>query len=70
MRALFLRDLGLALRQGGGAGLGVGFFLIAVTLLAFGVGANPSLLAAVAPGRALGVRRARLPTVARSVVSG
>lgn len=50
MRALFYRDLKLALRLGGGAGLSLGFFLIAVTLIAFGVGLEKDRLAAVAPG--------------------
>lgn len=50
MKALFLRDLALALRLGGGAGQSLGFFLIAVVLLAFGIGAQASSLAAAAPG--------------------
>lgn len=50
MKALFLRDFRLALRLGGGAGQSLGFFLIAVSLIAFGVGPEPEKLAAVAPG--------------------
>ncbi|MEL6978150.1 MAG: heme exporter protein CcmB [Pseudomonadota bacterium] len=50
MRTLFLRDVTLALRLGGGAGQSLGFFLIAVSLIAFGVGPEPERLEAVAPG--------------------
>ena len=50
MKALFLRDVRLAFRLGGGAGQSLGFFLIAVSLIAFGVGPEPEKLAAVAPG--------------------
>ena len=48
--ALLLRELRLALRSGGGAGLGIAFFLIVVMLIPFGVGPVPSLLAKIAPG--------------------
>lgn len=50
MRALYLRDLRLALRLGGGAGQALSFFLIAVALIAFGVGPEPERLSAIAPG--------------------
>ena len=50
MLALYRRDLALALRLGGGAGQSLGFFLIAVSLMAFGVGPEPEKLRAVAPG--------------------
>jgi heme exporter protein B len=50
MRALLLRDLRLALRSGGGAGLGLAFFLIVVMLIPFGIGPDTGLLARVAPG--------------------
>ena len=50
MRALLLRDLRLALRSGGGAGLGLAFFLIVVMLIPFGIGPDTALLARVAPG--------------------
>ena len=50
MRALFLRDVQLALRLGGGAMQSLGFFLIAVALIAFGVGAEPEKLSLIAPG--------------------
>lgn len=50
MRALLLRDLRLALRAGGGAGLALAFYLIVVVLVPFGVGPEPSVLARIAPG--------------------
>lgn len=50
MRALVLRDLRLALRAGGGFGLGLAFLLIIVTLVPFGIGPDRGLLQAVAPG--------------------
>ena len=49
MWALYLRDVRLAFRLGGGAGQGLAFFLITVALMAFGVGAEPERLQAVAP---------------------
>ncbi len=48
--ALLARELRLSLRSGGGAGLGLAFFLIVVLLVPFGVGPVPSLLAQIAPG--------------------
>jgi len=48
--ALLSRELRLALRSGGGAGLGLAFFLIVVMLIPFGVGPVPVLLAKIAPG--------------------
>jgi heme exporter protein B len=48
--ALVARDLRLALRSGGGAGLGLAFFLVAVLLVPLGVGPDPATLARVAPG--------------------
>ncbi len=50
MIALLLRDLRLAIRAGGGFGLGLAFFLIVVTLVPFAVGPKSTLLAAIAPG--------------------
>lgn len=50
MRALLLRDLRLAIRAGGGFGLGLSFFLIVTVLVPFGVGPQSSLLASIAPG--------------------
>lgn len=50
MRALIARDLALAVRAGGGFGLGLAFFLIVVTLIPFGVGPETTLLTEIAPG--------------------
>ncbi|MEQ9259061.1 MAG: heme exporter protein CcmB [Roseovarius sp.] len=50
MRALLARDLRLALRSGGGFGLGLAFFLIVVVLVPFGVGPQTGRLAVIAPG--------------------
>jgi heme exporter protein B len=49
-RAVLARELTLALRSGGGAGLGLAFFLIVVLLVPLGVGPEAGTLAAVAPG--------------------
>jgi heme exporter protein B len=49
-RALLARELRLALRAGGGAGLGLAFFLIVVLLAPFGVGDEGATLARIAPG--------------------
>lgn len=50
MRALLARDLALALRSGGGFGLGLAFFLIVAVLVPLGVGADGAVLAKIAPG--------------------
>jgi heme exporter protein B len=50
MLALLTRDLRLAIRAGGGFGLGLGFFLILATLAPLAVGPQPDLLAPMAPG--------------------
>ncbi|WP_296430551.1 heme exporter protein CcmB [Yoonia sp.] len=50
MIALLLRDLRLAIRAGGGFGLGLAFFLIVVVLVPFGVGPDTELLSRIAPG--------------------
>ena len=50
MIALLTRDLKLAVRAGGGFGLGLAFYLILVALVAFGVGPEDALLARIAPG--------------------
>lgn len=50
MMALLLRDLRLAIRAGGGFGLGLAFFLIVVTLVPFGVGPEGGVLARIAAG--------------------
>lgn len=50
MIALFARDLRLAIRAGGGFGLGLAFFLIVTVLVPFGVGPEGGTLAKIAPG--------------------
>ena len=50
MIALLRRDLTLALRAGGGFGLGLAFFLIVTVLVPFGVGPQPATLSVIAPG--------------------
>ncbi len=50
MVPLILRDLKLAARAGGGFALGLGFFLIVIVLVPLGVGPEPALLGAIAPG--------------------
>jgi heme exporter protein CcmB len=47
--ALVLRDMRLAVRVGGGAFIGVLFFLIVVTLVPFAVGPDLALLARIGP---------------------
>jgi heme exporter protein B len=47
--ALLRRDLKLAMRAGGGAAIGVLFFLIVVTLAAFAIGPDLALLARIGP---------------------
>ncbi len=49
-RAVLGRELRLALRSGGGAGLGLAFFLIVVLLMPFGVGPETERLSTVAVG--------------------
>jgi heme exporter protein B len=49
LSALFLRDLRLAVRVGGGALIGVLFFLIVVTLMPFAIGPDLALLARIGP---------------------
>lgn len=48
-RALFLKELGLAVRVGGGALMGVLFFLTVVTVFPFAVGPDQNLLARIGP---------------------
>jgi len=50
MIALLIRDMRLAVRAGGGFGLGLAFFLIVTVLVPFGVGPDNALLARIAPG--------------------
>ncbi|TKT82868.1 heme exporter protein CcmB [Aquamicrobium sp. LC103] len=49
MLALFLRDLRLGIRAGGGALVGVIFFLAVVAVIPFGVGPDLNLLARIGP---------------------
>jgi len=49
LAALFLRDVRLALRVGGGAWMGVLFFLIVVALVPFAVGPDSGLLRRIGP---------------------
>lgn len=48
--ALIKRDLLLAVRQGGGVGTALGFFLTVVVLLPIGLGPDQALLQRLAPG--------------------
>ncbi len=50
MIALLGRDLRLAIRAGGGFGLGLAFFLILAVLVPLGVGPEPEVLGRIAPG--------------------
>lgn len=50
MIAILIRDMRLAMRAGGGFGLGLAFFLIVVVLVPFGVGPQSAILAEIAPG--------------------
>ena len=50
MKAVFLRDLILAFRAGGGIGFAIIFFFIIIFLLGLGIGPEMNLLAAIAPG--------------------
>lgn len=50
MIEIFVRDLRLAVRSGGGFGLALVFFLIVVFLIPLGVGPNVDLLAQISPG--------------------
>jgi heme exporter protein B len=49
LAALFVRDLRLAVRVGGGGGIGVLFFLIVVALTPFAIGPDLALLARIGP---------------------
>jgi heme exporter protein B len=50
MIALLFRDLRLAVRAGGGFGLGLSFFLLVAVLVPLGVGPNSTTLSLIAPG--------------------
>jgi len=47
--AIFVRDLRIAFRAGGGAGIGVMFFLAMITIVPFAVGPDLPLLARIGP---------------------
>ncbi|MEX0589642.1 MAG: heme exporter protein CcmB, partial [Xanthobacteraceae bacterium] len=49
MRAVFTRDLAIAFRAGGGAGIGVVFFLAIVMVVTFAIGPDLPLLARIGP---------------------
>lgn len=49
LRAVFVRDLMIAFRVGGGAGIGVVFFLALVTVIPFAIGPDLPLLARIGP---------------------
>jgi heme exporter protein B len=49
LAALFIRDIRLAIRVGGGGGIGVLFFLIVVVLMPFAIGPDLNLLAKLGP---------------------
>ena len=50
LRALLVRDLALAFRRGGDTAMGLVFFVIALSLVPFGVGASPDILARIGAG--------------------
>lgn len=50
MIALLLRDIRLAIRAGGGFGLGLAFFLLVAVIVPLGVGPEGAVLARIAPG--------------------
>jgi heme exporter protein B len=49
LAAIFMRDVRLAIRVGGGGGIGVLFFLIVVVLMPFAIGPDLALLAKLGP---------------------
>ena len=50
LRALLARDLSLAFRRGADTAMGLVFFVIALSLFPFGVGASPDILARIGAG--------------------
>src|SRR5690242_1324711 len=70
LSALLLRDTRLAVRVGGGALMGVLFFLIVVTLVPFAIGPDLALLKRVGPAILwLGALLASLLTLDRLIAS-
>ena len=49
LAALFIRDVRLAVRVGGGGGIGVLFFLIVVSLMPFAIGPDLAMLGRIGP---------------------
>jgi len=49
-KALLMRDLNLAVREGGAIGTALGFYLIVVALMPLGLGPDLKLLSRIAPG--------------------
>ncbi|MEM9012796.1 MAG: heme exporter protein CcmB [Pseudomonadota bacterium] len=50
LAALIAQDLALALRSGGGAALGLAFYLVVALLIPLGIGPDPAVLARIAAG--------------------
>jgi heme exporter protein B len=70
LMALFIRDLRLAIRVGGGGGIGVLFFLIVVVLMPFAIGPDLALLGRIGPAILwLGALLASLLTLDRLVAA-
>jgi len=68
--ALIKRDMRLAVRVGGGTGIGLLFFLIIVVLTTFAIGPDPKLLARIGPAILwLGALLASLLTLDRLLTS-
>ena len=70
LAALIRRDIRIALRVGGGALIGVLFFLTVVVLMPFAVGPDLALLTRLGPGDPLARRAAGEPAHARPAVHG
>ncbi len=51
--AVLIRDMRIAVRVGGGALMGVLFFLVVVTLTPFALGPDQALLGGIGPGHLL-----------------
>src|ERR1041385_2480540 len=49
LASIFMRDLRLAVRVGGGGGIGVLFFLTVVVLMPFAIGPDLALLSRIGP---------------------
>jgi heme exporter protein B len=70
LATLLVRDLKLAVRIGGGAGIGVLFFLIVVVLIPFAIGPDLALLQRIAPAILwLGALLASLLTLDRLIAA-